>query len=364
MRQNNYCVIMAGGHLNRFWPISREDMPGHFLDITGNGKSLVRMAYDRCVGVVPTENIIVITLEKFKDIIREQIPELPEGNLLLEPYGRRTGPCIAYSTYALLKRDPGAVVAVTPADLIIRDVDMFRESLSNALDYAAEHPVLMTLGIKPDRPETEYGYIQATGGKEACMKNEPVKVKTFTEKPDKEIAEVFFKSGEFFWNTGIFVWQAAVIKEEMEKYMPDITVLFDGWEGALGTSAEKVFVERAYTDCTKISIDYAVMEKTDRAWLYPVHFGWSDIDSWENLYSCVGNKCGDGNITNTQHKIVQDCSKDIILTSGKDKLIAIRGMENFIVVDTDDVLLICPRDDKQYKELVNGTRMPGYDKYR
>ncbi len=346
MRQNNYCVIMAGGHLNRFWPISREDMPGHFLDITGNGKSLVRMAYDRCVGVVPTENIIVITLEKFKDIIREQIPELPEENLLLEPYGRRTGPCVAYSTYALLKRNPSAVVAVTPADLFINDVDQFREALANALDYATEHPVLMTLGIKPDRPDTDYGYIQAVGGKEACMKNEPVKVKTFTEKPNQEIADVFFKSGEFFWNTGIFVWQAAVIKDEM------------------GTQAETVFVERAYTDCAKISIDYAVMEKTDRAWLYPVHFGWTDIDSWDNLYSCVGNRASDSNISNMQQKILQNCSKDIILTSDKKKLVAIRGMENFIVIDTDDVLLICPRDDKQYKELVNSTRMPGYDKYR
>ena len=355
---------MAGGHLNRFWPISREDMPGHFLDITGNGKSLVRMAYDRCVGVVPTENIIVITLEKFKDIIREQIPELPEENLLLEPYGRRTGPCVAYSTYALLKRNPSAVVAVPPADLFINDVDQFREALANALDYATEHPVLMTLGIKPDRPDTDYGYIQAVGGKEACMKNEPVKVKTFTEKPNQEIADVFFKSGEFFWNTGIFVWQAAVIKDEMEKYMPNITCLFNGWEGALGTQAETVFGERAYTDCAKISIDYAVMEKTDRAWLYPVHFGWTDIDSWDNLYSCVGNRASDSNISNMQQKILQNCSKDIILTSDKKKLVAIRGMENFIVIDTDDVLLICPRDDKQYKELVNSTRMPGYDKYR
>ena len=364
MRQNNYCVIMAGGHLNRFWPISREDMPGHFLDITGNGKSLVRMAYDRCVGVVPTENIIVITLEKFKDIIREQIPELPEENLLLEPYGRRTGPCVAYSTYALLKRDHSAVVAVTPADLFISDVAQFKEALTNALDYATEHPVLMTLGIKPDSPDTDYGDIQAVGGKEACMKNEPVKVKTFTEKPNQEIADVFFKSGEFFWNTGIFVWQAAVIKEEMEKYMPNITCLFDGWEGALGTQAETVFVERAYTDCEKISIDYAVMEKTDRAWLYPVHFGWTDIDNWDNLYSCVGNRTSDNNITNMPQKILQNCGKDIILTSDKKKLVAIRGMENFIVIDTDDVLLICPRDDKQYKELVNSTRMPGYDKYR
>ena len=355
---------MAGGHLNRFWPISREDMPGHFLDITGNGKSLVRMAYDRCVGVVPTENIIVITLEKFKDIIREQIPELPEENLLLEPYGRRTGPCVAYSTYALLKRDPSAVVAVTPADLFINDVDQFREALANALDYATEHPVLMTLGIKPDRPDTDYGYIQAVGGKGACSSGDPVKVKTFTEKPDAEIADVFFRSGEFFWNSGIFVWQASVIKEEMERYIPEITRLFDGWEGALGSPAEEVFIERAYTDCIKLSIDYGVMEKTDRAWVYPIQFGWSDIDSWENYYSSIRSKDQDGNISNTQMKILQNDKRNIILTKNKNKLLMIRGLEDCLVVDTDDVLLICPRDDKQYKELVNSTRMPGYDKYR
>lgn len=364
MKNNQYCVIMAGGHLNRFWPISREGMPGHFMDISGTGKSLVKMAYDRCTGVVPAENIIVITLAKFKDIIREQIPELPEENLLLEPYARRTAPCVAYSTYHLLKRDPHAVVAVTPADLVINDEKLFKDTLTNALDYAEKNPVLMTLGIKPSRPDTEYGYIQVVGGKDACNSLEPVKVKTFTEKPDAQIAEVFYRSGEFFWNSGIFVWQAGVIKEEMEKYIPEITRLFDGWEGALGSSAEKVFIERAYTDCVKLSIDYGVMEKTDRAWLYPVHFGWSDIDSWENFYSSISNKDSDGNIANTSKVILQNDKRNIILTKDKEKLLILRGLEDCIVVDTEDVLLICPRDDKQYKELVNSTRMPGYDKYR
>lgn len=355
---------MAGGHLNRFWPISREGMPGHFMDISGTGKSLVRKAYDRCTGVVPAENIIVITLAKFKDIIKEQIPELPEENLLLEPYARRTAPCVAYSTYHLLKRNPHAVAAVTPADLVINDEKLFKETLTNALDYAEKNPVLMTLGIKPSRPDTEYGYIQVVGGKDACNSLEPVKVKTFTEKPDAQIAEVFYRSGEFFWNSGIFVWQAGVIKEEMEKYIPEITRLFDGWEGALGSSAEKVFIERAYTDCVKLSIDYGVMEKTDRAWLYPVHFGWSDIDSWENFYSSISNKDSDGNIANTSKVILQNDKRNIILTKDKEKLLILRGLEDCIVVDTEDVLLICPRDDKQYKELVNSTRMPGYDKYR
>ena len=364
MNSNQYCIIMAGGHLNRFWPISREDMPGHFLDISGNGKSLVRMAYDRCVGVVPQENIIVVTLSKFKDLVVKQIPELSEENLLLEPYGRRTGPCVAYSTYTLLKRNPDAVMAVTPSDLIIRDEDMFRKALSDALDYASANPVLMSLGVKPSSPDTEFGYIQAVGGREACSKNEPVKVKTFTEKPDREIAEVFYKSGEFFWNSGIFVWQANVIKEEMEKHVPEITRLFDGWEGALGTRAEEVFIERAYADCLKISIDYGVMEKTDKAWVYPVNFGWSDIDSWDALYSNMPDKDKDGNLSNTRSRILQKDRRNIILSSNKDKLVAIRGLEDCIVIDTDDVLLICPRDDSQYKELITGTGMPGFDEYR
>ena len=364
MKNNQYCVIMAGGHLNRFWPISREGMPGHFRDISGTGKSLVRMAYERCLGVVPEENILIITLGKFKGIINEQIPELPKENLLLEPYARRTAPCIAYATYTLLKRNPNAVMAATPADIIVNDEQLFKETMTNALDYAEKNPVLVTLGVKPDRPDTEYGYIQAVGGKGACSSGAPVKVKTFTEKPDAEIADVFFRSGEFFWNSGIFVWQASVIKEEMERYIPEITRLFDGWEGALGSPAEEVFIERAYTDCIKLSIDYGVMEKTDRAWVYPIQFGWSDIDSWENYYSSIRRKDQDGNISNTQMKILQNDKRNIILTKNKNKLLMIRGLEDCLVVDTDDVLLICPRDDKQYKELVNSTRMPGYDKYR
>lgn len=364
MRSNQYCIIMAGGHLNRFWPISREEMPGHFLDISGSGKSLVRMAYDRCVGIVPDSNILVITLGKYKDIVTKQIPELPEENILLEPYARHTGPCVAYTTYTLLKRNPKAVMAVTPADIIVKDEQLFKEALGNALDYAEKNPVLMTLGVKPSRPDTEFGYIQAVGGKVACMKNEPVKVKTFTEKPDREIAEVFFRSGEFFWNSGIFVWQASVIKEEMEKYIPEVTRLFDGWEGAIGTTAEEVFIERAYTDSVKISIDYGVMEKTDRAWVYPVNFDWSDINSWDSLYSNLPGKDANGNLSNTRSRILQKDRRNIILSSNKDKLVAIRGLEDCIVIDTDDVLLICPRDDRQYKELVTGTGMPGFDEYR
>ena len=259
MNHNYYCVIMAGGYANHFWPLSRESRPKQFLNIAGRGHSFVRDAYERCLGLVPQENILIITLSRYKDLVREQIPELPAENLLLEPYGRKTAPCIAYATYTLLGRNPEAVVAVTPADLLIPDEGLFRETLSRALDYAARNEVLATLGIVPSRPDTNYGYIQAVGGALARNDDKPVKVKTFTEKPDAALAQVFYQSGEFFWNSGIFVWQARVIEEEMRKYTPEITTLFQGWESALGSPAEEVFLERAYTDCTKLSIDYGVM---------------------------------------------------------------------------------------------------------
>lgn len=364
MNNKYYCVIMAGGHNNHFWPITRNNKPNQFLDITGTGKSLLRKAYERCLDVVPKENILIVTIKRFKDLVLKQVPDIPKENLLLEPFGRRTAPCIAYATYTLLKRSPDAVMAITPADLVISDEDLFKESLSNALDYATNYPVLMTLGVKPNRPDPNFGYIQATGGKAAINGHDPVKVKTFTEKPDAELAEVFYKSGEFFWNSGIFVWQASVIREEMDRYIPEVTNLFTGWEGALGSPSESAFLDRAYADCTKISIDYGVMEKTTRAWLYPVQFGWSDIDNWDSVYASLPHKDKDGNITNTDKCYLKDDMSCVMVSGNKKKLIAVKGLEDFLVIDTDDVLLICPKDDKEYKDFVMGTMSSDYEEYR
>ncbi len=363
MNHNYYCVIMAGGYANHFWPLSRESRPKQFLNIAGRGHSFVRDAYERCLGLVPQENILIITLSRYKDLVREQIPELPAENLLLEPYGRKTAPCIAYATYTLLGRNPEAVVAVTPADLLIPDEGLFRETLSRALDYAARNEVLATLGIVPSRPDTNYGYIQAVGGALARNDDKPVKVKTFTEKPDAALAQVFYQSGEFFWNSGIFVWQARVIEEEMRKYTPEITTLFQGWESALGSPAEEVFLERAYTDCTKLSIDYGVMEKTDRAWLFPVRFEWSDIDNWESLYNSEA-KDGDGNLCLSPNNYLKDSSGNILLAQNAKKLIAVDGLKDYVVIDTPDVLLVCPRDSEQYRDFISGLSLPGFDEYK
>ncbi len=359
---NRYCVIMAGGTSNRFWPVSRDSKPRQFLDIADTGKSFIRKTYERFSKIVPAKNIIVITLARYGDLVKEQIPELPDGNLLLEPYARNTAPCLVYSTYSILKRNPEATIVATPADHIILDEDLFREALLKVMDHSEANPVLMTLGISPTAPDTSYGYIQVTGDKTGPAK--PLKVKTFTEKPDKALAEVFCKTGEFYWNSGIFVGKASTIRREMEKYIPDITELFKGWEETLGGAEERRFIEKVYTDCPKISFDYGVMEKTDRAWLFPVNFGWADIDSWECLYRNVSRKNQDGNVVFTGRLLAEDNKDSLLVSTDRKKLYAVKGLKDYMVVDTGDVLLICPRDDKQFKDFISRLGMPEYEEFR
>ena len=232
------------------------------------------------------------------------------------------------------------------------------------IEYATKNNALMTLGISPTGPETGYGYIQVTGGKTGAKSGKPVKVKTFTEKPDKDLAQVFYNSGEFFWNSGIFAWKASTILAEMTKYLPDVVSVFKGWENILGGPSEKPFLEKAYSECPKISIDYGVMEKTDLAWLYSGSFGWFDIDSWESLFKTALTKDPDGNATNSKKNLFMGDEDNLVVTENKKKIYAIKGLKNFMVIDTDDALLICPRDDKQFKEFITGLGMPGYEEFR
>ena len=364
MDKNYYCVIMAGGAGTRFWPVSRTAYPKQFLDMAGTGKSFLRYTFERFAGIIPAENIIVVTTSRYTDLVKGQIPELLPENLLVEPYGRDTAPCIIYATYTLLKRTPDATMVVSPADHLIMDEDKFRKTISDALDYAAKTDVLMTLGIRPTKPDSNYGYIQAAGGKAAFEKEEPMPVKTFTEKPDAALAKVFLDSGEFFWNAGIFAWNARTIREEAEKHIPEVTRLFAGWENVIGSPMEKEFIERAYSDCIKISIDYGVMEKTDRAWIYPARFGWADIGNWEALYSHSDRKDNHGNAFISGERLSDGNRNLLVYSRKKDKLVAIKGLENFMVIDTDDVLLICPKDDRQFKDFIAGIAMPDFEDFR
>lgn len=355
---------MAGGSGTRFWPVSRAAKPKQFIDMADSGKTFIRETYERFLDVVPQENIIVVTATKYRDLVMEQIPEIKEENLLLEPYSRNTAPCIAFATYTLLRRNPNAHMIVTPADHAIDDVELFKSTMRQALEYVDQNDVLMTLGVVPTRPDTNYGYVQAVGGRGAYESNDPMPVKTFTEKPDRAMAELFISTGEFFWNSGIFVWRAATIKEEIEKHLPEVTDSFTGWEMALGSKIESEFVTRAFTDCTNISIDYGVMEKTDRAWIYPVKFGWSDIGTWESLYNHISEKDAYKNAVEVESTLLEETSGSLVISTDKKKLIAIKGLDNYMVIDTEDALVICPKDDKSFKEFISGIIMPEYEKYR
>ena len=365
MNNHNYCVIMAGGIGSRFWPVSREDKPKQFLSLSPDGKSFLRLAYDRFSKIVPADHVLVVSQVRYEEMVRETLPEVPDENIILEPLSRNTAPCIALAAFKLLLRDPDAVMVATPADHIILDEEIFEDTIRKALDYAADSDALITLGIVPDRPDTNFGYIQGvTHSMEEDGK--PVKVKTFTEKPDKDLAEVFFQSGEFFWNSGIFVWRAQTIRDELAKHMPEVEILFRGWESKLGTPEEAAFLQSAYSSISKISIDYAVMEKTDKAWVYPSKFRWHDIGSWESLFSFISTLGleSNGNVTLAGPSLCGDNKDTLVYTTDRGKLVAVRGLDNFIVVDTGDVLMVCPRDEQKAKEIIANVAMPEYEKFR
>lgn len=359
---HNYCIIMAGGIGSRFWPISREARPKQFLTFSKSGKSFLRLAYERLAKIIPAENILVVSLTRYRDQVFADIPELPEDNLLLEPYNRNTAPCLAYATYVLLSRDPEAVAVAVPADQSIDDYDLYRQTVLKGLVYAAEYGKIMTLGIVPTRPDSNFGYIQMA---EEPQGGKPVRVKTFTEKPDKELAKIFIESGEFLWNAGIFICKASVLKAELEKHAPEITNLWNGWEKIMGTVEERHFVDKVYTECPRISIDYAVMEKSENVMTIPSNFGWADIGNWESFYEYLLGRDANGNAVRSQgKKLIQDNSRTIVYSTTGEKLVAVKGLEDYVVVDTDDILMICPRDEEKLKEFITELAMPDFQEYR
>lgn len=362
--RNCYCVIMAGGSGTRFWPISRTSKPKQFLDVADTGKTFIRQTYERFLKILPQENILIATAEKYQDLVMEQIPELERCNLLLEPYTKNTAPSTAYAAYSLLKRNPEAKFIVMPSDYIIENEALFIETIHSAFEYIEQNDVLLTLGIIPTRPDTNYGYAQVCGGREALQSNSPVQVKTFTEKPDYELAKIFLDSGEFLWNAGMFLWRAETIRKELETHLPLMTDLFNGWEIAIGSSVEHEFTTKIFSECENISISYGVMEKTDKAWIYPVQFDWQDIGTWESLYNYMPDKDETGNSFCVEKVLAENTSNVLVITPDKKKLVAVQGLDNYTIIDTEDVLLICPKDDKKFKEFISSIAMPEYEKYR
>lgn len=356
--KNIYCVIMAGGIGSRFWPMSRTKYPKQFLDVLGVGKSLLQQTYDRLLRLCPAENILVVTNDEYGAIVQEQLPELPEYNILREPARRNTAPCIAYASFKIKKRNPNAVVIVAPSDhLILRESD-FVSSAMNAADFAQAENALVTLGIQPSRPDTGYGYIQFETGK-----SEVKKVKTFTEKPDHDIAVKFLESGDFLWNSGIFIWSVKSAMFAFQKHLNEMYRAFENGEDAYDTENETKFIERVYPECRNISVDYGIMEKASNVYVIPSEWGWSDLGTWGSLYTHLEKDSNDNAVLG-KNVMLLDSKKNIVNNNSNRKLIVIQGLEDYIVVDKANVLLICKKEDEQeIKQIVNNVKLEKGEDY-
>ncbi len=353
---------MAGGVGSRFWPVSRTACPKQFLDILGTGKTFLRQTYERFLPIVPPENILVVTGEACTDIVREQIPELRPEQILGEPLGRNTAPCIAYAAFRLKAADPDAVMIVTPSDHLITGEREFERAITESVEFAGTNDAMMTIGIRPTRPDTGYGYIQVeekNGG--LATENGIRKVRTFTEKPGVELAKVFVESGEFFWNSGIFIWRAEVILEAMSKHLDEVYQLFAAASNDFGSPREMDTVRRIYPETRNVSIDFGVIEKADNVYVRCSNFGWSDVGTWNSLYENLSRDSRGNAVSGTV--CLSDTAGSMIKVP-KGKLAVVDGLKDYIVVDTDDVLLVWPRGrEQEIKQIVTGLRFNGGEEY-
>ncbi|MCL2072588.1 MAG: mannose-1-phosphate guanylyltransferase [Marinilabiliaceae bacterium] len=342
--ENTFCVIMAGGVGSRFWPLSRASFPKQFLDILGTGKSLLRQTFERFLTICPIENYYVVTSLEYVDIVLEQLPELQPSQVLSEPFRRNTAPCIAFTNTYIRNKNNNANIIVTPSDHLITNEVEFVKNLKKSLDFVENNEALLTLGIKPNRPETGYGYIQL-GASDENLEGNISKVKTFTEKPSVDIAKVFYESGDFYWNSGIFVWALNTIDTAFENILPEVFYLFKNIENKIGTREEEDAVFKAYTECSSISIDYGIMERASNVYVQTVNFGWSDLGTWSSLHECslIDNN---GNAIISGKTLLYDTSRSIINIEPQ-KIAVIKGLNDFIVVDSKDALLICPKNHEQ-----------------
>ncbi len=357
--KHHYVAIMAGGIGSRFWPMSRTAYPKQFLDVLNTGKTLVQWTYDRYAKFMPAENIFIVTSEEYVEIVKEQLPLLPIENILAEPSRKNTAPCIAYISFKLAQIDPEATFIVAPSDHLILEEAAFEATAMLALDFVENIKALATLGIKPTQPNTGYGYIQFEGHEVA---KGIYKVKTFTEKPSLEIAQTFLASGDFLWNAGIFAWKVSTILAAFEKHQPEMFELFDHEKHHFNTPQEKQAIQKIYPQCVNISIDIAIMEKADNVYVIPSSFGWSDLGTWNSAYDNM-EKDYFSNAVASDNVVVIDATKCMI-NAPKDKLVVVQGLDDFIVVDTKDVLLICSKEKEQsIKEYVAEVKRNKGDKY-
>lgn len=345
-----YCVIMCGGVGSRFWPFSRKELPKQFLDFFGSGTTLLQATYERVLPVVPADRIVLVTNKEYYEIVRRQLPDVKEENILLEPARRNTAPCICWAAHHILERDPEASIVTLPSDHLVLKEAAFHEALKKGFEFVEKGDRLLTLGIKPTSPHTGYGYIQKG---EETEDDAILKVKSFTEKPSEEMAKVFVNSGEFFWNAGIFLWKASSILEAFRLYAPQVASVFSDGDYSLG--GEKAFIEKTFATSPSISIDYAVMEKAPNVYVETVDLGWSDLGSWKALYD-VSPRNAEGNVTQNCRLLATDCSGTLFAVKGE-KIIVADGLKDYIVADSEHALLIYPIEKEQnLRHVVNDVK--------
>jgi mannose-1-phosphate guanylyltransferase len=343
MNKNYYAIIMAGGIGSRFWPISRASHPKQFIDILGTGKTLIQNTYNRFLKICPKENIYVVTNENYTQLVKKQLPDMADDQILTEPVMRNTAPCVAYGCFKIESINPDAAIVVAPSDHLILDEAAFVTAIEKSLQTATDKQCLVTLGIKPSRPDTGYGYIQYT---DQVINDDFHKVKTFTEKPTVDIAKTFIQSGDFLWNAGIFVWSAKAIVNAFNNYLPEMHEIFAEARSVYNTDEEKAFVHKIYQRCINISIDYGIMEKASNVYVLPSEFGWSDLGTWASIYQ-LADKDYVGNAVIPSDKVIMYDSSNCMVNVPGEKLVILQGLHDFIVVESNNSLLICPRDQEQ-----------------
>ena len=359
---NNFCVIMAGGIGSRFWPLSRSSRPKQFLDILGTGETLIQQTYRRLLKICPSENFLILTNLDYKEIVLEQLPDLKEEQVLCEPMRRNTAPCVAYASHKIKCRNPEANIIVAPSDHLITKEDDFIRQLENGLKFVEKNDALLTLGIKPSRPETGYGYIQINGNVEFEKVTNLHKVKTFTEKPDLKMAKVFLESGEFFWNSGIFIWSLKSILSALENHLTEVNDLFNKGCKHYYTNEENAFLNKSFSECPNVSIDYGIMEKASNVYVLCANFGWSDLGTWGSLWDLAEKDESQNAVIGENIKLYN--TQNCIVNITNDKLVVLQGLDGFIVAESDNTIMICKKEDEQQiRQIVNDIKISKGDEY-
>jgi mannose-1-phosphate guanylyltransferase len=352
---------MAGGIGSRFWPMSRNAFPKQFLDILGTGQTLLQQTYHRFKRVCPEENIYIVTNESYVDLVKQNLPDLPEGNILGEPLRRNTAPCVTYASFKIAAKNPNANIVVAPSDHVIMKEDAFIEAIMTGLQFTAQNDSLLTLGIKPSRPDTGYGYIQFVDDKNKGSEK-IFKVKTFTEKPNLEMARFFLQTGEFVWNAGIFLWNLKAIMHALQEYLPEMYHLFAEGVSNFNTAAEESFIKTTYTQCTNISIDFGVMEKAKNVYVMSADFGWSDLGTYGSLYEHIKHDANKNAVVG-KNVMLYD-TRNCIINMPHDKLVVLQGLDDYIVVEAENILLVCRKqDEQQIRQFVNDVKANKGERY-